>query len=123
MVYTRQDTWDVIRELNGALIWSIYTNIGTATTKPIRTVIFKNHTDVDMYFSTVYQGKFDPPIDMIKCGPYSYSTYDITTHRSYDDDPLLIKVGTQFYARCDPLVWPAAGTWVSVECLIAELGV
>jgi hypothetical protein len=121
MPYGKRSTWNEVRELDGSSIWWMYEEVGAPLEKAARVVVFTNNTDIDIWFSTIPSTKIDN-IDMLKLAPYSSSTWDITTQRALDDKPLLIPIGTQFYARRFWEDSPADGTWVSVACLIVESG-
>jgi len=115
MSYSKRMTWTEKLEIGAGDMWWVYAAIGYPLTKSARSVDFINNTNVDIWITT------DPMIDMLKLAPYSYEMWDIGTHMSLHDKPLLIDVGTQFYARCSKIHMPNAGTWVSVHCLIPEI--
>lgn len=120
-MYGKRSTWTEHRELVAAGIWWMYEPVGDPLEKAVRSVIFINQTNVDIWFSTVPSTKLTN-YDMIKCGPYSTSSWDITFQSALEDDPILLPVGTQFYARRFWLDTPANGTWVGVNCLTVESG-
>lgn len=120
--YSKNISWGKIRELGAASIWFMYTEVGDPIDKQIRSITFKNQTDVDIWLSTEPSPKVGDQPDKLKLAPYSSSTWDITYQKTCKDNPPFIPIGTQFYARCHWLDSPSAGTWVSISCLVAEEG-
>ena len=122
MAYGKRGSWPVVMELDSASIWWLYTAVGNPLDKAARVVTFTNDTDVDIYFSTGPSDKVGNHTDMVLLPANSFSTWDITTQRALDDKPLLIPVGTQFYARSEPFATPSQGLWVAVQVLDVESG-
>lgn len=121
-MYGKRSSWPLIMELLSNSIWWMYTAVGNPLQKAGRVVILTNNTDVDLYFSIKPSPKAGAQPDMLKVVSYSSASWDITTQKAMDDDPLLLPVGTQFYVRSKPFACPSQDLWVAISVLIVESG-
>ena len=116
MSYAKRMSWTEKMELSTNDMGFTYVAVGYPLSSAARSVTFTNNTDVEIYFTT------DPTKDMLKLASHSYETWDITTNKSLDEEPILIHVGTQFYARFYKFNPPSPNLWVAVHCLLPEYG-
>ena len=101
---------DTIREVAFGSITASYTLMGTATTVYPRVIIFKNTTNVTLYFS------LDGVNNMIKMIANSYQVIDGSTNHFTPEQPTFPK-GTTFYVKYASA--PASGDAI-VELMYAQ---
>lgn len=92
MAYDKKITFDVLRQLAFGSIAATYNAIGTATTRPARSITFVNGTDEVLIFST------DGTNDFVAVPISSSVTINFTASRTNEEDAFF-PVGTVFFVR------------------------